>query len=151
MASGYPKSQDEDMAQIKITLLIMVAAVSTGLAQPSQDIVLIKQYHAAISSPISTGNAGYEMNRAASTPSILSGMISFYQQFISSQDIPSCVFTPSCSHYAQDCLHAFSLPKALLLISDRLQRCNKIRPKEKLYRFDFRQSRFVDPADDFYK
>jgi putative membrane protein insertion efficiency factor len=35
-----------------------------------------------------------------------------------------CRFTPSCSHYALDCLKEFNIFKALLKISYRILRCN---------------------------
>lgn len=52
------------------------------------------------------------------------GTIGFYQRFISSQDKPSCVFAPSCSHFATGCFQHYNPLKALLLTSDRLQRCH---------------------------
>ncbi|OQY28368.1 MAG: hypothetical protein B6244_07635 [Candidatus Cloacimonetes bacterium 4572_55] len=70
------------------------------------------------------------------------GMIRFYQLFISSQDKPSCVFSPSCSHFSAGCFHQYSPIKAVLLTSDRLQRCHAGAYGH--YPFDPKTSRLLD-------
>lgn len=52
------------------------------------------------------------------------GLLWFYQNYISTQDVPSCMFRPSCSQFAVQCLKETNILKALLLTSDRLIRCN---------------------------
>lgn len=72
--------------------------------------------------------------------------IDFYQYFISSQDIPACLFTPSCSHFAEQALTRFGIIKGLLLTSDRLQRCHTFSDKGKIYEFDFELKHYKDPV-----
>lgn len=51
------------------------------------------------------------------------GLLGFYKRFISSQDGPSCIFTPSCSVYAYNVLKNKGLVMGWLSASDRLLRC----------------------------
>ncbi len=76
-------------------------------------------------------------------------ILSSYQQVISSQDVPACNFYPSCSHFAQDALTHTGFPKNLLLISDRLQRCNGLPGKTSLYPFLPEKGRYYDPITNY--
>jgi putative membrane protein insertion efficiency factor len=52
-----------------------------------------------------------------------------YKTFLSSQDMNSCVFTPSCSVYAIESLQKDNPVKAYLKIFDRLSRCHPFTKK----------------------
>ncbi len=68
--------------------------------------------------------------------------IRIYQKGMSSQDLPSCVFHPSCSRFAFGCIERCGVAKGVLLASDRLMRCNPF-----AYRYyDFDGEKFVDPV-----
>lgn len=68
----------------------------------------------------------------------------FYKAFISSQDNPSCVFTPSCSEYAVEAFQKHGLVVGWLKTFDRLSRCHGlVNPKH--YPFDMEQKRYHDP------
>jgi len=54
------------------------------------------------------------------------GGIRFYQLFISPQDMPSCVFVPSCSKFGLESVKRYGVLKGILLTSDRLQRCHTL-------------------------
>ncbi len=75
---------------------------------------------------------------------ILTGMIRFYQLFISPQDKPVCNFTPSCSQFGIDALHKFGVIRGILLTSDRLQRCNGT--SAPYYKTDYKTGKYVDPV-----
>lgn len=47
-----------------------------------------------------------------------------YKTFISSQDMPSCIFSPSCSQYAVDAFQNKGLITGWLATFDRLSRCH---------------------------
>lgn len=49
-----------------------------------------------------------------------------YKNFISSQDSHSCVFYPSCSVYAVQCIKSDPFPKSIFKIFDRLTRCHPL-------------------------
>ena len=66
-------------------------------------------------------NAG----RATNELEILAlGALRLYQLFISTQDRPSCMFTPTCSNYALQAIRRYGLLRGVLMASDRFQRCN---------------------------
>ncbi|MBL7135492.1 MAG: membrane protein insertion efficiency factor YidD [Candidatus Marinimicrobia bacterium] len=69
--------------------------------------------------------------------------IRIYQKGISSQDLPSCVFHPSCSRFAFSCIERYGVVKGILLAGDRLMRCN---PFAYLY-YGFGGEKFIDPVD----
>ncbi len=76
-------------------------------------------------------------------------ILSSYQQIISSQDIPACNFYPSCSHFAQEALTHAPFPQNVLLISDRLQRCNGLPGKDFYYPFLPDKGRYYDPISNY--
>ncbi|MCX7821267.1 MAG: membrane protein insertion efficiency factor YidD [Brevinematales bacterium] len=51
-------------------------------------------------------------------------MIKLYQNFISSQDRPSCVFYPSCSRYTEEAIKKYGIIKGVIMGADRLERCH---------------------------
>lgn len=69
--------------------------------------------------------------------------IRIYQKGISSQDLPSCVFAPSCSHFAVNSIRKYGFFKGWLLAGDRLLRCN---PFVKNYNYPFNGKKFIDPV-----
>ncbi len=75
----------------------------------------------------------------------LKGWICIYQKTISTQDLPSCVFHPSCSRFALAALSEFGSVKGYLLTADRLLRCN---PFAYFY-YPFDGEKFVDPVSTY--
>lgn len=69
-----------------------------------------------------------------------------YQNWISPQSAEACNFSPSCSQYAKEALQTWPAPRALLMISDRLQRCRGGRDMSRRYRIDMETGRFYDPV-----
>ncbi|MEJ5283602.1 MAG: membrane protein insertion efficiency factor YidD [Brevinematales bacterium] len=51
-------------------------------------------------------------------------MIKLYQNFISSQDRPSCVFYPSCSRYTEEAIKKYGIIKGIIMGAERLERCH---------------------------
>jgi len=71
----------------------------------------------------------------------------FYKNFISSQDIDACVFQPSCSVFAIECIHhEKSKLIAYLKISDRLMRCHPLVSKG-TYLIDEKTGKYLDPIE----
>jgi putative component of membrane protein insertase Oxa1/YidC/SpoIIIJ protein YidD len=52
-----------------------------------------------------------------------SGVIRFYQIYISSQDAPSCNFTLTCSRFMTKAIQKYGAIHGFLMASDRLHRC----------------------------
>ena len=51
-------------------------------------------------------------------------LLKFYQLVVSSQDRPSCMFTPSCSEYARLAVQKYGLIAGTVMAADRILRCN---------------------------
>ncbi|HKK81823.1 MAG TPA: membrane protein insertion efficiency factor YidD [Prolixibacteraceae bacterium] len=68
-----------------------------------------------------------------------------YKSFLSSQDMSSCVFTPSCSVYAIETLKRNPIHTAYLKIFDRLSRCHPLSTKHE-YEFHPKTGMLYDPA-----
>ncbi|MDT8401418.1 MAG: membrane protein insertion efficiency factor YidD [Bacteroidales bacterium] len=75
----------------------------------------------------------------------ISAFFLFYKTFISSQDMPTCVFTPSCSVYTVQAFQKKGLLLGWLSTFDRLSRCHGlVNPVH--YHFDTNKMRFYDPV-----
>lgn len=68
-----------------------------------------------------------------------------YKNFLSSQDMNSCVFTPSCSVYAIESFQHNNPFEAYLKVFDRLSRCGPMVAKNE-YPYNFETQRYYDPA-----
>lgn len=55
-----------------------------------------------------------------------SGLMFFYQNVLSTQVNASCIYTPSCSEFAKQCIKQHGLVKGIFLAADRVQRCNRL-------------------------
>jgi len=51
-------------------------------------------------------------------------LIHFYQRFISPLTPPSCIYTPSCSHYAHQAIGKYGALKGSWLAVRRIARCH---------------------------
>ena len=74
---------------------------------------------------------------------VATGMIRFYQKYISSQDGPACNFSPSCSHFGMGCIQEYGFLRGIVLAADRLLRCNGL--KSSHYYIDLTTRKYVDP------
>jgi len=61
--------------------------------------------------------------RTSEAKLVLTGLIRLYRRFISSQDVPSCNFTLSCSHFAEEAISKYGPIHGVLMAADRLMRC----------------------------
>ncbi len=78
---------------------------------------------------------------------LLSTSLDIYQNYISTQDMPACIFTPSCSQFSREAIQICGPIKGVLLTFDRLQRCHTFSDKhKKWYSFDLEKNRFYDPV-----
>ena len=72
------------------------------------------------------------------------GLIRLYQFLISSQDDPTCNFTPSCSRFSVLAIRQHGFFSGWLMTSDRLQRCNGM--SRMFYPKDRATGRCYDPV-----
>lgn len=61
--------------------------------------------------------------RTSEAKLVLTGLIRLYRRFVSSQDLPSCNFTFSCSRFAEEAIRRYGLIHGVLIAADRLTRC----------------------------
>ncbi|MDE0016244.1 MAG: membrane protein insertion efficiency factor YidD [Candidatus Poribacteria bacterium] len=77
----------------------------------------------------------------------VTGLIRLYQKFISSQDSPTCSFSPSCSRFCMACIQEYGVLRGVLLTADRLLRCNGSQSRH--YHRDGVTGKYIDPASDY--
>lgn len=53
-------------------------------------------------------------------------LIRLYKLFISTQDVPACIFKLTCSRFGMKAVQQYGLLHGILMTSDRLQRCNRM-------------------------
>ncbi len=70
----------------------------------------------------------------------------FYKEFISSQDLNSCVFYPSCSVYAIESVKTRGLLMGLVSAFDRLSRCHPM--GKGYYPIHQETQKFYDPVQE---
>ena len=78
---------------------------------------------------------------------VATGLIRFYQKFISSQDGPTCGFHPTCSRFGMACIQKYGMVRGLLLTADRLIRCNGSQWQH--YHKDSVTDKYIDPVSDY--
>jgi uncharacterized protein len=67
--------------------------------------------------------------RVQSEPSFAGSLlIRAYQELLSTQDRPVCVFSLSCSRFAMEAVQSRGIIMGSFLAADRLQRCNEFAP-----------------------
>ncbi len=77
------------------------------------------------------------------------GIIRFYQIFISSQDVPSCNFTLTCSRFTTKAIQKYGPIHGILMGGDRLQRCFGL--SRKYYPLDPKTGYAIDyPVEVYY-
>lgn len=74
---------------------------------------------------------------------IFSTLFLGYKTFVSSQDMSSCTFTPSCSEYGMLAVKKQGLIIGIMNTIDRLTRCNGLSPE--FYELDSKTHLLVDP------
>jgi putative component of membrane protein insertase Oxa1/YidC/SpoIIIJ protein YidD len=78
-----------------------------------------------------------------------SGLIRFYQIYISSQDAPACNFTLTCSRFMTEAIQEYGAVHGFLMASDRLQRC--FGASRKYYPIDPKTGYAIDyPVEAYY-
>ena len=113
-----------------VMLLIgpLLIAASVSQAGLSSDLAFIMQV-TPIESKVEQKITNSTLQELSEIRLIGMGLIRLYQLFISTQDMPVCNFTLSCSHFAMKAIQQYGLLYGILMTSDRLQRCNRMAKK----------------------
>ena len=73
---------------------------------------------------------------------VFTSVIKLYQTLVSSQDVPACNFTKSCSRFGMDAVKKYGPFHGIMMACDRLQRCNGF--AKKYYPVDLSSGLAVD-------
>ena len=128
------------------TLLFLVAFLNITTHSSGQDLVnseLLSLFDAdsfseqQFTKPLEKSYSEFDI--------ILSLGFLFYKTIISSQDNPSCVFTPSCSEYAVESFYQKGVLGGWVHTFDRLSRCHSF-VNTHHYHFEKKKKRFYDPV-----
>ena len=128
---------------MKIIIITILTLISVNNVCYSQNKEEISSYNDLFKSE--SQNISWRKSLTKSTNEvefIFSGLYLGYKNFVSSQDINSCVFTPSCSTYSIRSIKKDGLIIGTLKTFDRLTRCNPLSPEN--YQIDKKTGRFLD-------
>lgn len=124
-----------------ITIILFLAAINPAKGQTSSDIERFRHQFDVTADKHSFKDYTFEGNELKF---VASSLFLVYKEFISSQDVISCVFHPSCSEFAilavqkQGVIGAFNA-------FDRLTRCNGLSPEH--YTMYKETNLFYDPVE----
>jgi putative component of membrane protein insertase Oxa1/YidC/SpoIIIJ protein YidD len=76
------------------------------------------------------------------------GLIRWYQLFISTQDSPVCYFYPSCSRFGMQSIQRYGFFRGVLLTADRLLRDNGM-GLDQHYALDKATQKYYDPVEHY--
>jgi uncharacterized protein len=125
-------------AAVAIILLITFRFCS------GQDEIMDSFYHQFDVSEKKVSYREYTTN-SNEAKQVVSVLFLFYKEFISSQDIDACVFTPSCSVYAMESIKTYGLIEGLFNALDRLTRCHGF--AKDYYHTHPQTHKFYDPIE----
>ncbi len=115
MVGGY------HLALCCLILILGVFAVTHGQVAEDLDFIMA---HNPIEPIRKKDSPAFAFNDTNELRLAFMGLIRIYQWFISTQDMPACNFTPSCSRFGMAALKQYGILHGILMTSDRLQRCH---------------------------
>lgn len=130
----------------KYSLLIILFCSSAGY---SNSQVLIEHELKSLFINPDTIKADYKeplKNAVNEIEIVFSTGFLFYKTYVSSQDKPSCIFSPSCSEFAVEAFQKKGIFPGWLKTFDRLSRCHGF-AKSTHYHFDTEKNLFYDPVN----
>jgi putative component of membrane protein insertase Oxa1/YidC/SpoIIIJ protein YidD len=124
-----------------ISILLIISKIVIG----QEDDLITSYYHQF---DVNRNETSYKEHTTKDSEAkvVASFFFLFYKEYISSQDINTCVFTPSCSVYAMESIKKLGLLEGLVNAFDRLTRCHPM--AQKYYPIDPQTQRLYDPVPD---
>jgi len=115
------------MTAMKNRFIILILLTISKFGYGQQDLLQI-HYHQFDIQEVKTSYRNYTAytNEAKQLASVF---FLFYKEFISSQDMNTCVFYPSCSVYAMESIKSMGILEGIANAFDRLSRCNPFAQK----------------------
>ena len=138
------------LASFCVFCLSVVIFVSPVFASEATDLAFIRKVNPQINSmtaPKPQEVVRFNPQETSELKLAATGLIRLYQKFISSQDGPSCGFSPSCSRFGMACIQEYGVFRGILLTADRLIRCNGSQSRH--YHKDNVTDKYMDPVSDY--
>ena len=120
--------------------------VSHASAGEASDLAFIRKAN-PITTPKPKEIVRFNLQETSELKLAATGLIRLYQKFISSQDSPTCNFSPSCSRFGMACIQEYGVFRGVLLAADRLIRCNG--SKSQYHHKDPITGKYIDPISDY--
>ena len=131
-----------------VLCLFAATFVSNAAADEAADLTFIRKVN-PITTPKPKEVVRFNPQETSELRLAATGLIRLYQKFISSQDSPTCNFSPSCSRFGMACIQEYGVLRGVLLAADRLIRCNG--SKSSHYHRDPITGKYIDPISDYAK
>ena len=128
--------------------LSVIVFVSPAFSGEAADLEFIRKVN-PIAKPELQAAVRFNPQEPSELKLAATGLIRLYQKFISSQDSPTCNFSPSCSRFGMACIQEYGVLRGVLLAADRLIRCNG--SKSQHYHRDPITGNYIDPISDYAK
>lgn len=125
-----------------ITIFLINSFIEKAFSQTKSEISDIKNTFIITKSK---KEYNYAKNNKNEIEIVFSGLFLFYKTFISSQDMQSCTFTPSCSEYGLEAVKKQGVFIGVINTFDRLTRCNSLSPEK--YTIDPKTHLLYDPVE----
>ena len=129
-----------------IMCIILLTPSTSCYADESADLAFIRKVN-----PVTTEkpqeSIRFNLQETSELKLAATGLIRLYQKFISSQDGPTCNFTPTCSHFGMACIQEYGMLRGILLAADRLLRCNGSQSTH--YHKNPRTGKYADPISNY--
>lgn len=126
--------------------LSVVIFVSPAFASEATDLAFIRKIN-PMTTPSPQEIVRFNPQETSELKLAATGLIRLYQKFISSQDGPTCSFSPSCSRFGMACIQEYGVLRGVLLTADRLLRCNGSQSRH--YHKDNVTGKYIDPVSDY--
>ena len=129
-----------------ISCLVAVCFVLPVFSDEATDLAFIRKAN-PMTKPKPQESIRFSSQETSELKIVATGLIRFYQKFISSQDSPTCNFHPTCSRFGMACIQEYGVVRGILLTADRLLRCNGSQAQH--YHKDSVTGKYVDPVSDY--
>ena len=130
------------LQKITFTILLFLSSNCFIKAQSKDEVLKFREVFEVHKH---TDNYSFAKGTKNEVQVVFSGLFLFYKYFVSSQDIASCVFYPSCSVYALQVIQKKGIVLGTMATFDRLCRCNAFSPEK--YNIHKESRLFYDPVE----
>ncbi len=128
--------------------LLIVILSNSSYANESSDLAFILQVNPIIKEKRQEA-IRVKPQESSELKFAATALIRLYQVFVSSQDGPSCGFSPSCSRFGMAAIKEYGIMRGVLLTADRLLRCNGSQAQH--YHKEPNSEKYADPISDYAK